>query len=347
MSRPKLPAVLCPLLVLAGCLLPHAALCGPRPIAIVIHGGAGVIEPARMSPEKAASFRAGLGAALDAGYAVLEKGGSSLDAVTAAVRLMEDDPQFNAGRGAVLNHEGFAELDAAIMDGGAGRAGAVAGVRHVKNPVELARLVMEKSPHVLLVGDGAEEFALEQGVVLVPRSYFLTPQREQELEQARHAPQSASAAATPREQPAEQGSMGTVGAVALDRAGNLAAATSTGGLTNKMLGRVGDSPIIGAGTYASNESCAVSGTGQGEFFIRQVVAYEVCALVRYRHYKLARAVHEVIEELRRRGGEGGIIAMDPAGEIAMEFNSVGMFRGARDSRGRREVAMYRDTQHLP
>ncbi len=200
MSRPKLPAVLCPLLVLAGCLLPHAALCGPRPIAIVIHGGAGVIEPARMSPEKAASFRAGLGAALDAGYAVLEKGGSSLDAVTAAVRLMEDDPQFNAGRGAVLNHEGFAELDAAIMDGGAGRAGAVAGVRHVKNPVELARLVMEKSPHVLLVGDGAEEFALEQGVVLVPRSYFLTPQREQELEQARHAPQSASAAATPREQ---------------------------------------------------------------------------------------------------------------------------------------------------
>jgi L-asparaginase / beta-aspartyl-peptidase len=347
MSRPKLSAVLCPLLVLAGCLLPRAALCDSRPIAIVIHGGAGVIEPARMTAEKEASYRTGLAAALDAGYAVLEHGGSSLDAVTAAVRLMEDDPQFNAGRGAVLNHEGFAELDAAIMDGGAGRAGAVAGVRHVKNPVELARLVMEKSPHVLLIGEGAEEFALEQGVVLVPRSYFITAAREQELEQARHAQQSASAGATSRDQLAEQTSMGTVGAVALDRAGNLAAATSTGGLTNKMLGRVGDSPIIGAGTYASNESCAVSGTGQGEFFIRQVVAYQVCALVRYRHYPLARAVHEVIEELRRKGGEGGIIAMDPAGEIAMEFNSVGMFRGARDSRGRREVGMYRDTQRLP
>jgi beta-aspartyl-peptidase (threonine type) len=347
MSRPKLPAVLCPLLVLAGCVLPHAALCDSRPIAIVIHGGAGVIEPSRMTPEKAASFRAGLGAALDAGYAVLEKGGSSLDAVTAAVRLMEDDPQFNAGRGAVLNHEGFAELDAAIMDGGAGRAGAVAGVRHVKNPVELARLVMEKSPHVLLVGDGAEEFALEQGVVLVPRSYFLTPAREQELEDARRAQRSATAAPAFPGQLAEQSSMGTVGAVALDRAGNLAAATSTGGLTNKMLGRVGDSPIIGAGTYASNESCAVSGTGQGEYFIRQVVAYQVCALVRYRHYPLARAVHEVIGELQRRGGEGGIIAMDPKGAIAMEFNSVGMFRGARDSRGRREIGMYRDTQPQP
>ena len=347
MSRPKLPAVLCPLLVLAGCLLPQAARCDTRPIAIVIHGGAGVIEPARMSAEKAASYRAGLAAALDRGYAVLEQGGSSLDAVTAAVRLMEDDPQFNAGRGAVLNHEGFAELDASIMDGGSGRAGAVAGVRHVKNPVELARLVMDKSPHVLLVGDGAEEFALEQGVVLVPRSYFVTAAREQELEQARQAQRSASAGATSGNELAGQTSMGTVGAVALDRAGNLAAATSTGGLTNKMLGRVGDSPIIGAGTYASNESCAVSGTGQGEFFIRQVVAYEVCALVRYRHYPLARAVHEVIEELRRKGGEGGIIAMDPAGEIAMEFNSVGMFRGARDSRGRREVGMYRDTQRLP
>jgi beta-aspartyl-peptidase (threonine type) len=347
MSRPKLPAVLCPLLVLAGCLLPHAALCDPRPIAIVIHGGAGVIEPSRMSPEKAESYRSGLAAALDAGYAVLEKGGSSLDAVTAAVRLMEDDPQFNAGRGAVLNHEGFAELDAAIMDGGTGRAGAVAGVRHVKNPVELARLVMEKSPHVLLIGDGAEEFALEQGVVLMPRSYFLTPAREQELERARHTQRSVSAGADSHDELGEQSSMGTVGAVALDRTGNLAAATSTGGLTNKMLGRVGDSPIIGAGTYASNESCAVSGTGEGEYFIRQVVAYQVCALVRYRHYPLARAVHEVIQELTRRGGEGGIIAMDPKGGIAMEFNSVGMFRGARDSRGRREVGMYRDTQHLP
>src|SRR5580700_5559532 len=185
MSRPKLPAVLCPLLVLAGCLLPQAARCDTRPIAIVIHGGAGVIEPARMSAEKAASYRAGLAAALDRGYAVLEQGGSSLDAVTAAVRVMEDDPQFNAGRGAVLNHEGFAELDAAIMDGNGPHAGAVAGVRHVKNPIELARLVMEKSPHVLLVANGAEEFALEQGVVLVPRGYFRTEARVRELDEAR------------------------------------------------------------------------------------------------------------------------------------------------------------------
>ena len=190
-------------------------------------------------------------AALDAAYAILERGGSSLDAVTTAVRMMEDDPQFNAGRGAVLSQDGDAELDAAIMDGRGPRAGAVAGVRHVKNPIELARLVMERSPHVLLIGDGAEEFALEQGVVLVPRGYFRTHQRIAELQEAQAAEKNRGSA---------QGS-GTVGAVALDRAGNLAAATSTGGLTNKHRGRVGDTPIIGAGTYASNESCAVSATG--------------------------------------------------------------------------------------
>jgi len=290
-----------------------------------------------MTPAREASYRAGLAAALDAGYEVLERGGTSLDAVTAAVRLMEDDPQFNAGRGAVLNHDGDAELDAAIMDGAGPRAGAVAGVRHVKNPIELARLVMEKSPHVLLIADGAEDFALEQGVVLVPRGYFRTEARERELEEARRA-EAASAAGTPTTQ-----AKGTVGAVALDRAGNLAAATSTGGLTNKHRGRVGDTPLIGAGTYASNESCAVSGTGQGEYYIRQVVAYDVCALVQYRRLTLAQAVHEVVQvKLRRSGGEGGVIALDRAGNIAMDFNSVGMFRGARDSRGRREIAMYRD-----
>jgi beta-aspartyl-peptidase (threonine type) len=240
---------------------------------------------------------------------------------------MEDDPQFNAGRGAVLNHEGDAELDAAIMDGHGPRAGAVAGVRHVRNPVELARLVMERSPHVLLVAEGAEEFALEQGVVLVPRGYFRTEARARELDEAR-----------------QTAAGGTVGAVALDRAGHLAAATSTGGLTNKHRGRVGDSPIVGAGTYADDASCAVSGTGQGEFFIRQVVAYDICALVQYRHLTLAQAVREVIQKLRRAGGEGGVIAVDPSGNIAMDFNSVGMFRGARDSRGRRDLAMYRDAQ---
>lgn len=308
----------------------------PHPIAIVIHGGAGVIERAKMTPAAEASYRAGLAAALDAGYAVLDKDGSSLDAVTAAVRMMEDDPQFNAGRGAVLNHQGDAELDAAIMDGSGPHAGAVAAVHHVKNPIELARLVMEQSPHVLLVGDGAEEFALEHGVVLVPRTYFRTERRERELEEVRKAEAAKAKAAGVT-------ASGTVGAVALDRAGNLAAATSTGGLTNKHLGRVGDSPLIGAGTYANNESCAVSGTGDGEYYIRQVLAYDICALVAYRHLSLQQAVHEVMhEKLQRTGGTGGVIALDPAGHMVMDFNSAGMFRGARDSQGKRVVGMYGD-----
>jgi len=332
MSRPKLLALLC----LAVAVAPALAI-EPRPLAIAIHGGAGVIDPAKMTPERAASYRAGLAAALDAGYAILERGGSSLDAVTAAVRTLEDDPQFNAGRGAVLNHEGDAELDAAIMDGHGPRAGAVAGVRHVRNPVELARLVMEKSPHVLLVAEGAEEFALEQGMVLVPRGYFRTEARVRELDEARQTEALQLKATAP-------GATGTVGAVALDRAGHLAAATSTGGLTNKHRGRVGDSPIVGAGTYADDASCAVSGTGQGEFFIREVVAYDVCALLQYRHLTLAQAVREVIQKLRASGGEGGVIAVDRSGNIALDFNSVGMFRGARDSRGRRDIAMYRDAQ---
>ncbi len=332
MSRPKLLALLCLTVVCAPALAVE-----PRPLAIAIHGGAGVIDPEKMTPERAASYRAGLAAALDAGYAILERGGSSVEAVTAAVRTLEDDPQFNAGRGAVLNHEGDAELDAAIMDGNGPRAGAVAGVRHVKNPVELARLVMEKSPHVLLVAEGAEEFALEQGMVLVPRDYFRTEARIRELEEARHQAEQVKAAAP--------GASGTVGAVALDGAGHLAAATSTGGITNKYHGRVGDSPIVGAGTYADDGSCAVSGTGQGEFFIRQVVAFDICALVQYRHLTLAQAVRELIhEKLRRSGGEGGVIAVDRSGNIAMDFNSVGMFRGARDSHGRRDIAMYRDAR---
>jgi L-asparaginase / beta-aspartyl-peptidase len=346
MSRPTLPAILAVLLGPALLLCAAAYGAAPPPIAIVIHGGAGVIERSKMTPAREASYRSGLAAALDAGYDLLERGGSSLDAVTAAVRIMEDDPQFNAGRGAVLNHDGDAELDAAIMDGAGPLAGAVAAVRHVKNPVELARLVMEKSPHVLLVAEGAEDFALEQGMALVPREYFRIEQREHELEEARRA-EAARAGGTPTtDARALSGgnSMGTVGAVALDRDGNLAAATSTGGLTNKHSGRVGDTPLIGAGTYASNDSCAVSGTGQGEYYIRQVVAYDVCALVRYRHLALAQAVHEVVQaKLRRSGGEGGVIALDRAGNIAMDFNSAGMFRGARDSRGRREIAMYHDS----
>jgi L-asparaginase / beta-aspartyl-peptidase len=341
----RLARVFVLLAVVAAVLLARAAAADPRPLVLVIHGGAGVIERAKMTPEKEAGYRSGLSAALDAGCAVLERGGSSLDAVTAAVRTMEDDPQFNAGRGAVLNHEGDAELDAAIMDGNGPHAGAVAGVRHVKNPIELARLVMEKSPHVLLVANGAEEFALEQGVVLVPRSYFRTTARERELEEERRAEQGRAAAApATRNDTAAAGSMGTVGAVALDRAGNLAAATSTGGLTNKMHGRVGDSPLIGAGTFANNESCAVSGTGQGEYYIRAVVAHDVCALLEYRRQTLAAAVDEVMRKLQRSGGQGGIIALDRAGHVAMQFNTPGMFRGVCDSRGRREVGMYQGEQ---
>jgi L-asparaginase / beta-aspartyl-peptidase len=331
MSLHRLPALLC--LLLAAGPLPAAE---PHPLVIVIHGGAGVIEPARMTPEHAASFRAGLAAALDAGYAVLERGGSSLDAVSAAVRTMEDDPQFNAGRGAVLDHDGIPELDAAIMDGNGPRAGAVAAVHHVKNPIELARLVMDKSPHVLLVGAGAEEFALEQGVALVPESYFVVPQRVRELEEAEREH-------TVPMRPLALHGTGTVGAVALDAADNLAAATSTGGLTNKHAGRVGDSPIIGAGTYADSPTCAVSGTGEGEYFMRQLVAYDICALVEYRHLSLKDAVHEEIhEKLKRTGGEGGVIALDGRGNFAMDFNSAGMFRGMRDSSGHRVIAMYRD-----
>ena len=309
---------------------------GARPLAIAIHGGAGVIDRAQMAPERAASYLAGLSLALDAGYAILERGGSSLDAVTEAVRILEDDPQFNAGRGAVLTHSGEAELDASIMDGVGPRAGAVAGVRHVKNPIGLARLIMDKSPYVMLIGEGAEEFAREQALEFVPNTYFRTPYREQELQRA-----------IQRERQSDQGAQapgtitGTVGAVALDRAGNLAAATSTGGTTNKRYGRVGDSPIIGAGTYANNESCAVSATGTGEFFIRSVVAYDIHALIQYKQLSLADAAKEVVQvKLKRAGGDGGIIAIDRTGQITLEFNCEGMFRGARDSRGRREVAIY-------
>jgi L-asparaginase / beta-aspartyl-peptidase len=264
--------------------------------------------------------------------------------VTAAVHTMEDDPNFNAGRGAVLNHVGEAELDSSIMDGKTLGAGAVAGVKHVKNPVELARAVMEKSPHVMLVGPGAEEFAMEQGFTLVPNSYFRTEVRMKQLERAlKDEKEKAGQKTSQVEPPPFVGTQGTVGAVALDRNGNLAAATSTGGLTNKRPGRVGDSPIIGAGTYANNASCAVSATGDGEFFIRSVVAHDICALVAYKNISLQEAAHEVIYD--KVGGlkaTGGVIALDQAGHIVMEFNSDGMFRAARDSRGRKEFAIYGD-----
>jgi L-asparaginase / beta-aspartyl-peptidase len=309
---------------------------GDEPMfSIAIHGGAGVIDRASMTPGAERAYRADLERALDAGYAVLEEGGASLDAVVAAVKILEDSPLFNAGKGAVFNHEGINELDASIMDGAAERAGAVAGVRHVKNPIELARLVMEHSPHVMLAGEGAEEFALEQGVELVPGTYFYTERRWHQLEEAQKAARTASAGKE------DIGFFSTVGAVARDKEGNLAAATSTGGMTNKRWGRVGDSPIIGAGTYADNDSCAVSATGSGEYFIRAVVAHEICARVRLAGVTAAQAAHDVIQgKLKEIGGDGGVIVVDSHGALAMEFNTEGMFRGARDSNGRREIAIY-------
>ncbi|MFZ9872886.1 MAG: isoaspartyl peptidase/L-asparaginase family protein [Steroidobacteraceae bacterium] len=303
-----------------------------RPLAIAIHGGAGVIAREQLGPDDGASYRAGLAEALDAGYAVLERGGSSLDAVTTAVRILEDNPLFNAGRGAVLTHEGQAELDASIMTGHDLKAGAVAGVKRIRHPIDLARKVMEDSPHVMLYGAGAEEFASSRGFEFVPNESFITPQRQRQLERVLQG----------RTQPRnELSGLGTVGAVAIDAAGNLAAATSTGGMTNKRWGRIGDAPIIGAGTYANNASCAVSATGHGEYFIRSVVAYDVCALMEYKGYSLDRAATEVVKgKLVERGGEGGIIAVDRAGNVALEFNSPGMFRGMRDSAGRREIAIY-------
>jgi beta-aspartyl-peptidase (threonine type) len=333
MSRLKIIALLC-----WSSLAVAALAAEPQPVAIAIHGGAGTMDRAKMTPEREASYRAGLEAALNAGYAILEHGGTSVDAVAAAVRTMEDDPQFNAGRGAVLDAHGDAELDAAIMDGNGPRAGAVAAVRHVKNPIDLARLVMDKSPHVLLVAEGAEEFALEQGVVLVSADYFRTAERIRQLQEAQRAARERAAA------PKDALPKGTVGAVALDRAGNLAAATSTGGLTNKHVGRVGDSPIIGAGTYANNQSCAVSGTGEGEYFMRELVAYDICARVQYRHLTLRQAVHEVIHEKleREAPNTGGVIAIDPRGDIVMDFSTSGMFRASRDVHGRQEIAIFRD-----
>ena len=300
--------------------------------AIAIHGGAGAVPRQVLPEERERQYRASLESALDAGYAVLERAGSSLDAVSTAVRILEDDPLFNAGRGAALTRDGSAELDAAIMDGKRQRAGAVACVRQVRNPIDLARRVMEKSRHVLLVGSGAEEFALEEGIALVANEYFQTEERRQQLESARRGERVSELVASP---------LGTVGAVALDTEGNLAAATSTGGMTNKRLGRVGDSPIIGAGTYAKNGVCAVSATGHGEYFIRAVAAYHVCNAVEYRGLTLGDAAREMLHVIiRGLGGSGGIIAVDDKAGIVMDFTTQGMFRGARDCAGRREVGIY-------
>jgi len=306
------------------------------PLTIVIHGGAGALAPGNYTPEEEAAYKAKLGEALDAGYAVLESGGAALDAVEAAIVILEDSPLFNAGKGAVFTRDGANELDASIMDGATIKAGAVAGVTRVKNPIRLARAVMEKSEHVMMAGKGAETFAKAQGLELVDPVYFRTERRWKDYQDRLKALKEQKAEAAPDKH-------GTVGAVALDRNGNLAAGTSTGGMLMKRYGRVGDSPIIGAGTYADNRSCAVSSTGWGEYFIRLTVARDICAQVEYGGRTVSEAARDVIHNrLQKAGGDGGVIALGPDGAFAMEFNSAGMFRGVRKEGAPARVAIYRE-----
>jgi isoaspartyl peptidase/L-asparaginase-like protein (Ntn-hydrolase superfamily) len=303
--------------------------------AIAIHGGAGTISRERLKPRMEARYRAALREALRAGHDVLDRGGTSLDAVTAAVVALEDCPLFNAGHGAVFNAIGEHELDAAVMDGGERRAGAVTCVRTTRNPVLAARAVMEKTRHVMLAGQAADRFAEEIGLAVVPHDYYSTDARRLSLERLQRAERDERRTPTTA---ADQ--HGTVGAVALDAAGNLAAATSTGGFTNKMPGRVGDSPVIGAGTYADNETCAVSGTGSGEHFMRAVLAHTVSARIRYLGESLTVAARKALREVEKLGGNGGLVAVDAKGCIAMPFNTEGMYRGCVSAAGEWMVEIY-------
>lgn len=315
-----------------------------RQIAIAIHGGAGTIRKANMTDDMEQAYKEKLKEALQAGYAVLQRGGTSTEAVVAAIKIMEDSELFNAGKGAVFTSDGRNELDAAIMDGKTRNAGTVAGITTVKNPITAAVAVMNNSPHVMMIGPGAEQFAEEQGLEIVDPSYFYTERRFQQLQRIKD---------TEKQQldhSGDQGSMdvkfpdykfGTVGAVALDKDGNIAAATSTGGMTNKKYGRVGDVPIIGAGTYADNQTCAVSATGHGEFFIRSVVAYDISALMKYKGMSVVEAANEVVNhKLVEMEGSGGVIAIDGKGNITMPFNTSGMYRGAIDTTGNMYIGIY-------
>ena len=308
--------------------------------ALVIHGGAGVIERAALSAADEKAIRADLDRALDAGNAILAKGGSALDAVEAVIVVLEDSPRFNAGKGAVFNAEGGHELDASIMEGHTRRAGAIAGVTTVRNPIRLARAVMERSKHVMLAGAGAEKFAdTLPDIVRVPNTWFDTPRRREQLDDAQEKKKNASASV---DVPGTY--FGTVGAVALDQHGHIAAATSTGGMTNKRWSRIGDSPVIGAGTYA-DERCGVSGTGWGEFYIRAAVAHDICARVAYRGDAIAAAAEEVVNKVvPALGGDGGAIALDVDGNIAMPFNTSGMYRAWIKPDGSRGTAVFREDE---
>ena len=307
--------------------------------AIVIHGGAGTITKANMTSEKEKAYNEALNIALDVGEKILQGGGTAIDAVEATIRYMEDSPLFNAGKGAVFNEDGRVELDASIMEGRNQKAGAVGGVTVVKNPITAARSVMENTEHVFLIGKGAEQFCREQKLELVNIGYFKDTERWETWNKQRFQ-------RLPAKQMQNTGSKmdkkGTVGCVALDQYGDIVAGTSTGGMMNKKYGRVGDSPIIGAGTYANNESCGVSATGHGEYFIRYTVARDIAALMEYKGLSLEQAANEIVmKKLVQKGGEGGIVALDKAGNISMTFNSEGMYRGyARP--GERKVAIYKD-----
>jgi len=328
-------------------------------LGFMIHGGAGVIKKGSLSPEKEKEYRAKLEEAVLTGYKVLQSGKPGLDAVEAAIRILEDSPLFNAGKGAVFTNDGKNELDASIMEGKNLMAGAVAGLHRVKNPITLARAVMEKSEHVMMVGDGAEKFAKEMNIELVEEKYFWTQERwdslqkilkeekeskkvkSQNLNEPEFLLNNSVYAAMTETQKLPENRFGTVGAVALDKDGNLSAGTSTGGMTNKKYGRVGDAPIIGAGTYANNNSCAVSATGWGEFFIRLGVARDICSLMEYRITPIQQAADQVIKQkLQKAGGDGGIIAMDKFGNMAISFNSEGMYRAYINSDGKPVVEIY-------
>ncbi|MCW3105762.1 MAG: isoaspartyl peptidase/L-asparaginase [Segetibacter sp.] len=315
---------------------------------LVIHGGAGTILKSQMTPQKEEAYKKALAEALQKGYAILQKGGTSLDAVVAAVKVMEDNPLFNAGKGAVFTNEGKNEMDAAIMDGSNLKAGSVAGVTTIKNPVTAARAVMDKSEHVMMAGKGAEKFAAANGCEIVDPSYFFTQDRWNGLQQAlkEDSVKQLHNSQKPRgllKQPSNRDyKYGTVGAVALDTKGNLAAATSTGGMTNKRFGRIGDAPIIGAGTYANNNTCAISCTGWGEYFIRLVMAKSISDRMEFAHTPLAEAANEMImKKLPELGGDGGLIAVDKDGDITMPFNTSGMYRGYIDAKGKMVIEIYK------
>jgi len=306
---------------------------------IVIHGGAGVIKKENMTDSLQKAYEEKLQEAIDVGHKILSEGGTAIEAVQRTINIMENSPLFNSGKGAVLNAEGIAELDASIMDGKTKNAGAISGVQHIKNPINLAFKVMEESSHVMLSAQGAEEFAKLHQLEFVDNSYFMTERRKRALEASKAREKGISS----NEFFLSNEKYGTVGCAALDQNGNLAAGTSTGGMTNKKYGRIGDSPIIGAGTYANNKTCAISATGHGEYFIRNVVAYDISAMMEYQGISLEQAAKRVIQKkLTDLGGTGGIVGIDKKGNVVMEFNTPGMFRATKNVKGETEIKMYKD-----